>query len=290
VNTAIDPSVGAALRHAHEMLRDTSESPRLDAEVLLGTVLKCSRAWLYANPESTLTPAQRTAFEEFLAQRRRGKPVAHLTGEREFWSLPLRVDATTLVPRPETELLVETALRLAPAGKKRRILDLGTGSGAIAIALAVERPACAVTATDISAAALDLAARNVAALCPGHIRLHAGDWFAALPPGTPKFDIIVSNPPYIAATEAGATGPELEWEPQDALYAGVDGLDAIRRIAAAAPDWLSPGGWLLLEHGFAQQVAVSKLLRAAKFESVEYAADLAGIPRVSYGRQRQHTG
>lgn len=283
MNSSRDTLIRDALRRAAGNLEGRSESPRLDAELLFAHALQRTRAWLYANPDTALTPAQATACEALIEARRRGKPVAQLTGRREFWSLPLEVNEHTLVPRPETELLVETALGYIGDAEACRVLELGTGSGAIAVAIATERPGCAVTATDSSAPALAVATRNAGRHCPDRIAFHTGDWYAALPSGTALFDIIISNPPYIAAGETALTDRELAWEPQTALYSGIDGLDATRQIVAGAADWLKPGGRLLLEHGFAQHTAVTELLHNCDFEAVESVADLAGNPRVTHG-------
>lgn len=287
MNPADTITISEALRRGGESLLETSDSPRLDAEVLLGAVTGMSRASLYANPEHLLTAEQSQNFAGLIEERRAGKPVAHLTSEREFWSLSFEVNEHTLVPRPETELLVETTLGFIPHGGRLRVLDLGTGSGVIAIAIATEREGCDITATDISADALAVARRNAERLCPGRIEFRAGDWFEALPAGRPRFDIIISNPPYIAETETGLTDRELEWEPQGALYSGPQGLHDLTRIVDSAPQWLKPGGRLLLEHGFAQHELITKLLYNSGLESVEYAADLAGNPRVTYAQQTQ---
>ena len=280
-------TISEALRRAGETLQQSSDSPRLDAEVLLGTVTGMSRASLYANPERPLSAKEVHAFDALLAKRRAGKPVAHLTGEREFWSLAFVVNEHTLVPRPETELLVETALRFMPEGSRLRVLDLGTGSGAIAIAIAVERVDCEIMATDVSPEALAVAMRNAERLCPARINFLAGNWFGALPDDTHLFDIILSNPPYIAATETALTDRELEHEPPTALYSGQDGMDDLTHIIQAAPRWLRPGGRLLLEHGYTQHESITKLLSNSGLESVEYATDLAGNPRVTHAKKTQ---
>jgi len=278
-------NVKAAITAGTTMLANSSDSPRLDAELLLGMALAKQRAWLYAHPESPLTGKQTDVFYALINQRATGRPMAHLTGVREFWSLEFAVDEHTLVPRPETELLVEQALACLPAGQPLRVLDLGTGSGAIAVALATERPTINITATDRSGEALAMAKHNAAEHCPERIRFFEGCWFDALPPATAPFDMIVTNPPYIGEAENTPTDKELDFEPVTALYSGKDGLDAIRQIIAATGPWLKPGGWLLLEHGCAQAAQVTGLLTAAGFESVDNRADLAGQPRVSFGQQ-----
>ncbi len=277
-------TIRESLAAARATLESTSASPRLDAELLLAAALGKDRGWLYAHTDEALTPKQADIFRLLLARRAEGRPLAHLTGRREFWSLELQVNEHTLVPRPETELLVEAALERIPVGDPCSVLDLGTGSGAIAIALASECPAAAVTATDRSEAALEIAKANAAAHGAGRVRFLAGDWYAALDDSCAPFDMIVSNPPYIAADETELTDPELAFEPADALYSGRDGLNAIREIVAGAGAWLKPDGWLLLEHGFAQGDAVGGLLATAGFYSVDNVRDLAGHPRLSLGR------
>ncbi len=278
-------SVTDAMAAGYSTLDGGSTSARLDAELLLAIALGQSRAWLYANPDAALTEKQAQVFAALLTQRAAGRPVAQLTGKREFWSLDLAVTEFTLVPRPETETLVEQALQYIPANKPQRILDLGTGSGAIAIALACERPAARLVATDISSEALATAQDNATRHCPGRIDFLRGDWYLALPEGIERFDVIVANPPYVAENDAGLTDPELAFEPADALYSGKDGLTAIRAIVAGAASYLRPGGRLLLEHGFAQAQPVQHLLRAAGFAALETVADLAGQPRVSHGQR-----
>jgi len=257
---------------------------RLDAELLLAHALGVSRARLYAWPEHEPEPMQREAFDRLVAARERGEPIAYLTGRREFWSLDLAVTPDVLIPRHETELLVELALDRIAHDRKVRVADLGTGSGAIALALARERPLARVTATDASAAALDVARRNAARLGIGNVAFAVGDWYAAL--GDARFDLIVSNPPYIAAGDAHLAQGDLRFEPAAALASGADGLDAIRRIVADAPEHLADGGALLLEHGFDQSLRVRALLDAAGFQNVTSVSDNGGHERVTLGTKR----
>lgn len=271
----------ALLRAGVRLLADTSDSPRLDAEVLLAHCMGLSRTALFVHRETAASAAQAARFRALIEARSAGQPVAQLVGAKEFWSLPLRVTADVLTPRPETELLVERALLWIPAGQRRRVLDLGTGSGAVAIALAGERPQCEVIATDISAAALAIAEDNARRLAIANVRFALGDWFTAVP--EQRFDLIVSNPPYIADSEWHGTDRELAFEPRGALAAGADGLDAIRIIVRAAPGHLAPGGVLLLEHGMAQGAAVRALLAATGFTGVMTSDDLARRPRVTEG-------
>ncbi len=279
-------TVRNALQAASTVLINTSSSARLDAELLLAVALGKDRSWQYAHPDEPLTEKQAQVFRALLAQRAEGRPIAHLTGRREFWSLELAVNEHTLVPRPETETLVEAALNRIPADSCSRILDLGTGSGAIAIAIACERPHCTIIATDRSAGALDVAAENAQRHCPDRITFLQGDWYGALPADTEAFDVIIANPPYIGEQETSLTDPELAFEPVDALFSGKDGLHAIRQIVAGASLHLRRGGWLLFEHGFAQAPDAAGLLAAAGYQSVDNVHDLSGHPRVSYGQFR----
>ena len=277
------------LSNGRQRLEESSQSPRLDAEVLLGFVLEAGRASIYANSERAVTHQQATRYEQLISERSKGRPVAHLTGQREFWSLALRVNEHVLVPRPETELLVERALAHIPAGGPQTVLDLGTGSGAIATALAVERPQINLLATDASEQALTLAAQNAAIHCPNRIGFALGNWYKALPAGQTCFDLIVSNPPYISPDEVELTDVELRYEPQEALYSGDDGLDAIRTIIKGAPSRLNNKGWLLLEHGFTQTENIAGLFSEAGFSDIQSYHDLAGLSRMTEGRMPQPT-
>ena len=281
---ASEATAEALLRAGVRLLADASATPRLDAEVLLGHAMGVTRTALFTRRSEPVAPAQAEHFRSLIAARREGRPVAHLVGEKEFWSLPLKITAEVLTPRPETELLVERALLRMPAEAPERVLDLGTGSGAIALAIASERPRCEVTATDLSANALALAEANAQALGLGNIRFAAGDWFGAVPGRV--FDLIVTNPPYVADGEWPATDRELQFEPRMALAGGADGLDAIRSIIRNARAHLGPGGWLLLEHGMAQGEAVRALLAGAGFGSIATHADLARLPRATEGANR----
>ena len=253
-----------------------------DAALLLAHALGRPRAWLYAHGDEAPDPAAMQRFEALLARREAGEPVAYLTGRRGFWRHELRVTPDTLVPRPETERLVELALeRLAP-GAPLRIADLGTGSGAIALALALERPRARIVATDASPAALAVARGNADALGAGNIEFRHGSWFEPL--AGERFDLVASNPPYVADGDPHLAQGDLRFEPAAALASGADGLDDIRVIARDAPAHLVPGGWLLLEHGFDQGAAVRALLLAAGFAEVGTGRDLEGRDRVGFGR------
>ncbi|MCB1789367.1 MAG: peptide chain release factor N(5)-glutamine methyltransferase [Gammaproteobacteria bacterium] len=270
------------LRNAVERLRPASTDPTLDAQVLLAHVLGRDRGWLYAWPEYVPDEATCRRFQHLVAERCAGRPVAHLVGAREFWSLPLRVDQHTLIPRPETERLVEVALDL-DLPDDARVLDLGTGSGAIALALASERPRWEIVAVDASTQALAIARANAARLQLTSVEFVGGNWFAPLA-GRARFDLVVSNPPYIADTDPHLQQGDVRFEPRSALASGADGLDAIRTIIADAGDHLSAGGWLWLEHGFEQAGAVIDLLQAAGFGDAATHHDLAGHARLSGGR------
>jgi release factor glutamine methyltransferase len=272
-------TIAEALGGAARTLADRSESPRLDAELLLCKITGWSRSALIIRGTEPLAAAQRRHFEALIAQRASGVPVAYLTGTREFWSLGLGVTPAVLVPRPETELLVEQALALLPQDAAGPLLDLGTGSGAIALAIASERPHLRVTAVDISAAALAVASANGAALGLSHLDWRLGSWFDAVP--GERFAVIVANPPYVAADDPALH--RLAAEPLLALTPGPTGLEALTPIVAGAAAHLHPGGWLLLEHGNDQAIDVSRLLDAAGFSRVRTLEDHAGRPRVTLG-------
>lgn len=271
-------TLGDLLTRAAE-LAPVSASPRLDLELLLCAATGCARTLLYARPETALTDAQQQDFARLFARRKGGEPMAYILGEREFWSLSLRVTPATLIPRPETELLVELALaRVTQA--RAQVLDLGTGSGAIALALAHERPDWQITGIDRSAAALAVAEANRAAHALDNVRLRAGDWLSG---ETERFHLIVANPPYVDPADPHLERGDVRFEPRAALVAAERGLADLRAIAAAAPDHLVPGGWLLLEHG-ADQGAAVRALCAAVLDEVQSWRDLAGHERVSGGR------
>lgn len=256
---------------------------RIDAEPLLLHALGRDRAWLFAHGRDPVDPAAAARFAELVQRRQAGEPVAYLTGRRGFWTLDLEVGPATLIPRPETELLVELALARLDAAPGRRVADLGTGSGAIALAIASERPQAQVVATDASTDALAVAARNARAHGIDNVAFVHGSWFAPL--AGQRFDLVASNPPYIAATDPHLGQGDLRFEPATALASGADGLDDIRVIAAAAPAHLREGGWLLLEHGWDQGEAVRALLAAAGLVEVETARDLEDRDRVTLGRR-----
>jgi len=259
------------------------ESPteRLDAELLLAAALGKSRSYLHTWPERIVSSEAAEAFAGFIARRRAGEPVAYILGQQGFWKLDLEVAPDTLIPRPDTELLVETALELLPASPTR-VLDLGTGSGAIALALASECPAWQVTAVDRVEAAVALAERNRQRLGLANVQVRSSHWYASL--AGERFAMILSNPPYIRAADPHLGEGDVRFEPSSALVAGEDGLDDLRVIVAQAPQHLLPGGWLLLEHGYDQAEVVRQLLSASGFAEVASRTDLGGHQRISLGR------
>jgi release factor glutamine methyltransferase len=259
--------------------------PRLDARAIAEQASGRPRTWLIAHGDEAAGPAATRAFEALAARRRAGEPLAYVLGWREFHGRRFEVGPAVLVPRPETEGLVDAALERLAGVPAPRLLDLGTGSGAIAATLALERPDAAVLATDASAEALAVARANAARLGATGVGFALGDWWAALPPGCAPFDAIVSNPPYIADADPHLLDPALRHEPPGALASGPEGLDAIGTIVAGAPARLVAGGWLLLEHGRDQGAAVRDQLLRAGFEGVATLPDLQGLDRVSVGRR-----
>lgn len=253
---------------------------RLEARVLAAFAWDVTAAWLIAHGTDPVTEADRTAFKALLDRRLAGEPIAYLVGAREFYGRPFRVTPDVLIPRPDTELLVERALRHLPPSTTAEVLDLGTGSGCIAITLALERPTARVTAVDRSAAALAVAQRN-ADILDACVEFSVSDWFSAL--AGRRFDLIVSNPPYVAVADPHLARGDVRFEPSQALIAGADGLDDLRHLAAAARAHLTPGGTLLLEHGYDQADAVQSLLRMNGIPRPQSWADLSGTLRVSGG-------
>ena len=269
--------IDTALADATERLRNVSDSPMLDAELLLARALDVPRTYLVAHPEDSLDPAAVERFFSAIERRSDGLPLAYISGEKEFWSMTLFVSPDTLVPRPETEVLVQQALQRIPDGESFAVLDLGTGNGAIAMAIARERSNCTVTATEISDSALAVARENANRHALPNIEFLSGDWTAPVAGRT--FDLIASNPPYVPSAD-----PDLEhltYEPQMALASGADGLDAIRRISVEAKLIIKPGGTLLIEHGDRQQQEVARILSAEGWTEIRHVNDLAGKPRVT---------
>ncbi len=270
-------TVEETLRLAARSLAQRSESPRLDAEVLLGAVLGVARSQLIVRRAERLAGDALLAYQSLIERRLSGVPVAYLTGTREFWSLGLKVTPAVLVPRPETEVLVELALELLPPEQERSILDLGTGSGAIALAIATERPRTRVTGVDVSPAALGVARDNSRALALPQVAWRLGSWFDAVP--GERFDMVVANPPYVAAQDRALEA--LAAEPALALCCGPTGLESLAAIVAGAASHLKPSGWLLLEHGSTQDRDVARLLERHGFSGVRSHDDYSGLPRVT---------
>lgn len=276
----------AAPRDLRQLLADAATAlpgveGRHEAELLLLHVLGKPRSWLFAHATDPVADTDMAAFHALLARRVAGEPVAYLLGHRGFWTLDLAVSPATLIPRPETELLVELALARLPVDTALAVADLGTGSGAIALALASERPQADVTATDLSAAALDVARGNAARNGLARVRFVQGAWFAPLQ--GMRFDLIASNPPYIASNDPHLQQGDLRHEPATALASGIDGLDDIRLIVAGAGAYLLPGGWLLIEHGWDQGASIRALFEHAGFEQVHTERDLEQRDRVTRG-------
>lgn len=270
------------LNTATQALAGSSASPRLDAEVLLAHVLNQTRSYLFTWPEQVLSDSQTETFHRLIAHRLQGRPVAYITGIREFWSLSLKVSSDVLIPRPDTELLVETALKLFPHDQALQIADLGTGSGAIAIALAHERPHWQITAADKSPAALVIARHNAERHQLANITFIESNWFSTLPAA--KFHAIISNPPYIADSDPHLSEGDVRFEPQAALISSQGGLADLAKLITEAKIHLLPGGRLLLEHGYQQAQAVRNSMEQAGYRDIQHGEDLAGINRITYGR------
>jgi len=272
--------IDSAIEWGRARCTDISDTPKLDAELLLAHSIGKTRSYLYSWPEQQLTRNDWQQFQSLITRRLEPTPVAYLLGEREFFSLSLKTSAAALVPRPETELLVETTLAVCSYQPGADLLELGTGTGAIAIALKVECPTIKITATDTSSLCLDLAQLNAHrhALSIDWIQ---SDWFAKI---DRRFDLIVSNPPYISATDPALEQGDLPAEPRIALSPGPTGLEALEVIIAESPNYLKPGGYLLLEHGFDQESEVARLMREHGFIDIDCKPDLNGLPRVSLGQ------
>jgi len=272
------PTVAELLRSASTLAGETA---RLDVEILLCHALDKPRSWLYTWPEVEIEAPLVSEFESLLASRRQGHPIAHLTGRREFWSLNLRVNEHTLIPRPETETLVEWALDL-PLPQAASVLDLGTGSGAIALALASERPNWQVCALDKSEEALQVARDNAVELALASVQFDRSDWFTSVT--GQRFDLLVSNPPYVEEGDVHLSTGDLRFEPLGALMAQAGGMSDLDKLLAVAPKHLHNGGWLLLEHGYNQAASVRASMLEQGFDNIETRTDLAGVERISGGQ------
>jgi len=259
-----------------------SPTARLDAELLLAAALGKPRSFLHTWPERIVSSEAALAFDGYLKRRRTGEPVAYILGLQGFWNIDLEVAPHTLIPRPETEMLVETALELLPGAIAHRLLDLGTGTGAIALSLAKDRPQWTLTAVDRVEDAVELAERNRQRLHLDNARVLQSHWFSAV--DGQRFDVILSNPPYIAANDPHLVEGDVRFEPSSALVSGDDGLDDLRLIVSQAPAHLEAGGWLLLEHGYDQGPAVRELLNRHGFEQIQTRRDLGDHERITFGR------
>lgn len=284
----ISEQITSAVAMLKDLPRANSSASRLEVELLLAKVLQVTRSFLYAHPEQGLTPAQQEIFATLLNRRLAGEPLAYLLGKRDFWSLELQVDQRVLIPRPETEILVEYALQQLPLNNVS-VLDLGTGSGAIALALAYERPSWVIAAIDRSTPALSVARNNAAHLELSNINFYCGDWYE-LKAGQQlqqQFTAIISNPPYIAEQDPHLMNADLQYEPWEALCGGADGLRDLQAIIDGAPSFLMPAGWIMLEHGMDQGSAVTQMLQVAGFGEITTINDLENRPRVTVGRKNR---
>ncbi|MEI6068548.1 MAG: peptide chain release factor N(5)-glutamine methyltransferase [Methylococcaceae bacterium] len=277
------PTIKNLLAHATNTLSSYSDSPLLDAEVLLGFVLEKPRTYLRAWCDNSLTDQQLATFEALIKQRQQGTPIAYLTGTREFWSRNFTVTPDVLIPRPDTELLIELSLDLIPKDEAVKLIDLGTGSGIIAVTLAAERPNALITAVDASFAALTIAKQNAQLYQLSNITFYQSDWFSKVP--NTQFDCVVSNPPYIDSADEHLRQGDVRFEPKTALIAEDQGLSDIQIIADKARSYLKPAGHLLIEHGYNQAIQVQAIFNALAYDKVQSYQDLSGQPRVTYGQK-----
>lgn len=263
-----------------------SESPLLDAQLLLQSVLGCDRQYIYMHPEQRLNEVQWQAFRKLVAQRREGHPIAHLLGYKDFWSLTLEVNASTLIPRPDTEILVEQALQLS-LPHDAKVLELGCGTGAISLALATERPDWRIIGLDIEPEAVQLATRNRDRYQLGErVEIHASDWFSAVPTlNYQQFDLIISNPPYIDPTDEHLDQGDVRFEPRRALVAEAQGYADLATIISTGREYLTPQGWLLLEHGYQQAAQVADYFAENGYQKVNTAKDYANLDRVTFAQR-----
>ena len=275
------PSIAQVIKEASQILAENSDSARLDAEVLLCHVLNCAATHLLAWPEKNLDNNQIQSFNQLIEQRQLGKPIAYLTGNKEFWSINFKVTEDTLIPRPDTETLVEFVLDKFPSETKLKMLDLGTGSGAIAIAIASERPNWEITATDISDSALDIAKENADDNKITNIKFIQSNWFEQI--ASRDFGLIISNPPYIAEHDEHLSLGDVRFEPLDALVSGEAGMDDIEKITSQSKKHLKTNGWLIFEHGYDQKQAVYNCFQNYHFNKVIQLDDLSGQARMTAG-------
>ena len=276
------PCIKSLLKESTNLLEISSDSASLDAEILLCQILKKERSFLRAWPDIELQSKQTNQFWSLIKQRQQGTPIAYITGNKEFWSRDFHVNPDVLIPRPDTELIIELSLKLILDNKPIKIIDLGTGSGIIAITLAAERLQADISATDLCLAALSIAKLNARKHDINNIKFYQSNWFANVPPI--KFNLIITNPPYIAEDDVHLTQGDIRFEPRSALCSGKQGLNDIIIIADTARNFLEPGGHLLIEHGYDQQNSVQSILKDYHYDFVQTATDLSGQPRVTYGQ------
>ncbi len=276
------PCIKSLLKESTSLLEISSDSASLDAEILLCQILKKERSFLRAWPDLELQSKQTNQFWSLIKQRQQGTPIAYITGNKEFWSRDFHVNPDVLIPRPDTELIIELSLKLILDNKPIKIIDLGTGSGIIAITLAAERLQADISATDLCLAALSIAKLNARKHDINNIKFYQSNWFANVPPI--KFNLIITNPPYIAEDDVHLTQGDIRFEPRSALCSGKQGLNDIIIIADTARNFLEPGGHLLIEHGYDQQHSVQSILKDYHYDFVQTATDLSGQPRVTYGQ------
>jgi release factor glutamine methyltransferase len=274
--------IQSALTEASRILTASSDSPELDAEILLCLILEKNRSYLRTWPKKQLHAQQRLQFKALLKQRQQGTPIAYIVGVREFWSRDFKVSPDVLIPRPDTELLIELSLPLIPKDKSCKLIDLGTGSGAIAVTLAAERPYTQIVATDINEAALKIAKQNADHYHCRNIRFVQSAWFSEI--AETAFDLVISNPPYIAADDPHLQRGDLRFEPQSALVSDDNGLKDISLIAESACKHLKEGGHLLIEHGYNQQAQVQAIFESFDYANIQSHIDLGGNPRVTVGQ------
>lgn len=270
------------IKAAHQLAK--SQIPKLDAEILLSFTLNIPRSYLYAHPEETINSKKIVIFEDLLKRRLQGEPIAYITGHQEFWSMDLLVSSDVLIPRPETEILIETAIALFSSEEHCHVLDLGSGSGAIALAIAKERTCWDVMGVDRSEKAVVIAKNNQQRLQIFNVDFLKSDWFAAISEER-LFNLIVSNPPYIPQNDPHLKQGDVRFEPKESLISGVDGLDAVRFIAANAARYLKSSGYLIFEHGYDQKASVKSILQQNHFVSIQSKKDLAGKDRVTLGKK-----
>ena len=276
------PCIKSLLKESTSLLEISSDSASLDAEILLCQILKKERSFLRAWPDIELQSKQTNQFWSLIKQRQQGTPIAYITGNKEFWSRDFHVNPDVLIPRPDTELIIELSLKLILDNKPIKIIDLGTGSGIIAITLAAERLQADISATDLCLAALSIAKLNARKHDINNIKFYQSNWFANVPPI--KFNLIITNPPYIAEDDVHLTQGDIRFEPRSALCSGKQGLNDIIIIADTARNFLEPGGHLLIEHGYDQQNSIQSILKDYHYDFVQTATDLSGQPRVTYGQ------